>query len=134
MNGKPPGKNAISVPPSSSDDGICEGDIDALDEFCSQVEFEDISFEIWKNTHSNLNLIISIPLHLNHLQKGGKHTINFVRTISSTCGKYKKKEKIHRQITWSKTVEKLLELTFENEGDQAGDQKGDLIVHLVGAD
>ena len=132
MNGKPPGKNALSVPSSTSDDGMCEGDLDALDDFCNQVEFDDISFEIWKNTHNNLDLLISVHVHLKILQQGGQQTISFVRTISSACGKYKKKEKIDRQINWRKTAEKLLKLRYENEGDQAGDQKGDLIVHLVG--
>ncbi|NRA44081.1 MAG: hypothetical protein HRU09_03885 [Oligoflexales bacterium] len=134
MNGKPPRKNALSVLPSIPDEGTCEGDLEALENFCNQVELDDISFETWKQTHSNLDLLISVPMRLALLQKGGKQTISFVRTILSICGRYKKKEKIDRQISWPKTSESLVKLRFKNEGDQAGKQKGDLIVHLTCTD
>ena len=131
MNGKPPRKNSLSVPSYAPEDGLSEGDLDALDDFCNQVELDDISFETWKHAHSNLDLLISVPMDPSLLKNGGQHTVNFVRTILSSCRKYKKKEKVERQISWQKTNEKVLKLRFKNEGDQTGSQKGDLIVHLV---
>lgn len=134
MNGKPPKNNSLSAPSKSNDDGICEGDLDALDDFCDQVEFEDISFEKWKDTHNNLDLQVWISLTEEMLRTGGQQTISFVRTTVSACGKFKKKEKINRQIQWQNNRQSLMKLTFKNEGDQAGELKGDLIVHLQSRD
>lgn len=133
MNLKPKNK---STPSSKIKNQIKSelSDIDliALEEFCNDIELEDISFEQWAHISNNLDLLVTYKISKEELNSGGSKTISFTRKITKNSSNPldNKKVKVTRKISWPPSRETKINLTFMGEGDQNDHQRGNLIVTL----
>ena len=102
-----PPKNTI-VPTSGDkpdDDelkGHSQDDLDALDDFCSSFEFEDISFDAFCEMNSCLHVRLTISVSEKDCASGGSRKIDFTRTVkvSTPDGVKVTREKVSCEVTW----------------------------------
>ena len=138
MAGKPP-KDLIPTGNTGKDDdekkgeGLCPNDLDALDEFCSSFEFDDIGFEAFCGAHDNLDICLPLMLTPDEIKNGGKRAIEFTRTVKVQTpeGLRITKEKLYIEVSWQSGSSHGDVICIENKGDKDHqDNEGNLLVTL----
>lgn len=94
----------------------------ALEEFCQSVQFEEISFESWEVSHSDLDLRVPCFIALHAASQGGEQPIQFSRSINST-----RKPTTH-VVSFPPGTADGQEVRVLGLGDEANGKLGDLIV------
>jgi hypothetical protein len=112
-------------PPAPSEQN---DDEQALQEFCSAVHYEEMSFENWCQKHKKLDLEIPIFVTGTQLSATFRAVVKFSRTIRthSAQGHQEKREKIEREVVLEPSTDCPRAIKLKGLGDVEGDQAGDL--------
>ncbi len=94
----------------------------ALHEFCQSVQIEEISFESWDVSHSDLNLRVPFVLALPAASQGCEHAVQYSRCIDSV-----RKPTTHI-VSFPPGIQDGHEVRVLGLGDEANGKLGDLIV------
>jgi hypothetical protein len=127
-----PGRKSKSeiVPKKSVPDRrskLSRSDMEALDEFCSNVEIEEISFTKWQDFHNDLNLLIPYFLRQEEALAGCEKQISWVRSVVSDPKKKKEtliKQKVTHKFTFPPNTRDGYTIIVPDQGDQSGESVG----------
>ena len=105
-------------------------DLDAIEAFCSGVEFEEIEFDSWCNHNNNLDLEFHLSIDPQEATQGCQKTIELSRTIvcQTENGTSSRREKSKHQIEIEAGIRNGHRITLEGCGDRDMDQCGHLHV------
>lgn len=110
-------------------------DLEALDAFCADVHFDDIDFNDWKDTHRNLDLILTEYINPEEARSDGEKDVCFSRTIKKTQKEQPKIQKSRQKdavcIKWNGGQWKEKEFVFPGKGDKIDQQSGRLIIRIL---
>lgn len=110
-------------------------DLEALDAFCSDVHFEDIDFNEWRDTHQHLDLKLTEYISSKEARCDGEKEICYSRTIKTTQKQQpriqKSRQKTTVRIKWTGGNWQEKEFIFSAKGDQNDQQTGRLIIRLL---
>lgn len=104
-------------------------DRQSINAFCEQTSLEEISFESWQKTHSDLDL--HVPLWISHelAQIGGEVVVRCSRSVK---GSLESEKPIRQPVSLSVPIPPGTidgsRLTFAGIGDKDAENLGDLIV------
>lgn len=118
-------KKPDSSPPATPEQNADE---QALQEFCSAVHYEEMSFENWCHKHKKLDLEIPIFVTRTQLSATFRTVVKLSRTIRthSAQGHQEKREKIEREVVLGPDTDCKKKIKIKGLGDVDGDQAGDL--------
>lgn len=99
--------------------GHSDDDLDALDSFCQDLDFEDMSFDDFCELNESLNLQFKVSLNLTELKDGGTRTIEYTRTLTvkTESGLKVRKEKVFVEVVWRKGAKHGDVIMLEGKGD-----------------
>lgn len=119
-DGKP-----YSGPPATPEQN---DDEQALQEFCSGVHYEEMSFENWCQKHKKLDLEISIFVTRTQLSATFRTVVKLSRTIRthSAHGHQEKREKIEQELVLGPDIDSPKVIRIKGLGDIVDNQAGDL--------
>lgn len=100
----------------------------ALREFCSGVQYEEMSFENWCHKHKKLDLEIPIFVTRTQLSATFRTVVKLTRTIRthSAQGHEEKREKIERELVLGPGTDCCKAIKLQGLGDVVDNQAGDL--------
>lgn len=113
------------------EEDISGDDLEALENFCQSVEFDEMEFDSWVDVHNTLDLIFILKISADEANTSGQKEIEYIRTItkkSDNDQNLKSKYKIRKLIRWHTKVLDGYKLAFPNEGDFFDEERGNLIV------
>lgn len=110
-------------------------DFEALDQFCSEVDIEEISFEMWRDKHSSLDLIYHLSLTADEMRDGCEKAIIFSRTFRESADINDRPRRMKTEFTVQVPPKSHhgLELVVKGQGDASTQVVGDLrvIIQLI---
>ena len=114
---------------------LSEEDIHAIDTFCDQWDFEEISLDRWGEVHGSLDLLLELPVTRAEAKTGCRKELHFVRTTSCDSSINKatsqKKIRVQRYIDVPPNSKNKDEIVLEDQGDVDRNEKGNLTVVLI---
>jgi hypothetical protein len=126
-----PPKNTIvptsgETPDEKEPKGHSPDDLEALDDFCSSIELEDISFDAFCESNNCLHVRIRVLVSEQEFTGGGKRKVDFTRTVKVSTPKGVKvtKEKVSYEVTWKNGTCVGDVICVEKIGDK--DQDGEI--------
>lgn len=125
--GSPPGKKEQQGRGDSHD----PSDFDALDEFCSGVELNDMEFESWANIHHDLDLRYILRVSPEQAKQGCIEYIVLSRSIKASSDKaVRKRQKSKLKVEIHPGARDGDIIRLKGCGDESPDQVGDLVVTI----
>lgn len=85
----------------SKEERLNDEDLELLEQICSSVNYDEISFETWCDQHDSLNLIVNAVLSNSEAKAGCKKNVSWTRKIITRLqdgSLREKKERISRDI------------------------------------
>ncbi len=125
MTRKRPKQECSLSPPVSSEKVDEEQE---LKEFCTAVQYEEMSFENWCQKHKKLDLEIPIFITREQLSSTFRTVVKLTRMIrtSTAQGHQEKREKIEKELVLGPDTDLCKTIKFCGFGDVIDDQAGDL--------
>jgi hypothetical protein len=106
-------------------------DLEALDSFCENFEFDDIPMDDWVNCQDNLDITFHLTLSNQQLAQGLVKTITFSRCVLSKTGsEQSSKEKVSHEIKIKPGSKPGMMIKVPGLGDCSGDKVGVLCIIL----
>ena len=122
-----PQKSTSKAAASESPD-LSSADISALDRFCNDLNYEEISFESWQKTLDDLDLVVPLWVSPELASLGGEHVVRFHRNVR----KGHKSAGIREPVSYTFTLPGATQagdiFVFSAQGDRLADKAGDLII------
>ena len=128
MNDDSPKPKSTDAAPSNSAD-----DLEALDQFCKDINLDDMEFDHWCATNYCLDLVVPVHLTKDQLPDSGRWEVRFTRTIRWTRDDGTVAERQEKVTITAIIPENCCHghcLEFDQHGDQFDDQKGKLKLQL----
>jgi hypothetical protein len=115
---------------------LSDEDEEALQAFCKGVDFPDVDFLTWKNSHHSLDLSLRLKLSPQEAAQAGSRVLHFVRmVVVEAQNKYEKpirfKESASCEVSWPENVDTDHLVSFPGLGDRRGKLRGVLKVSIV---
>lgn len=118
-----------SIPQPINQNPLSEDDLDLLDSFCDEVDFEDISFENWRDIHKSLDLILQVQISYQQSLNSGAHKTHYVKTRKKTgIDGFVEKHKTPIQVVWPDSAQFPYSYQIRNGGDETDGVSGHLKV------
>jgi DnaJ-class molecular chaperone len=136
MTGDPPKKDLIPVEQNGDEnmeEGLSGEDLDALNDFCSSFELEDISFDAFCEVNASLDVCLHLRLTAKECEDGGSRQIEYTRTVkvSTPSGVRVTREKVIVEVTWNEGACHGDVICVDDQGDKDHtDQTGNLVVTI----
>ncbi|MDD9951794.1 MAG: hypothetical protein OXT67_09540 [Zetaproteobacteria bacterium] len=103
---------------------------DLLDDFCSQFELDELSFEEFQRVGRDLDLRTGLPLTDEDRQRPGSCVVRLSRQIRASSSSVWKRQPFQLDVAWRVSVAVGHTFIFEGKGDQDGDRCGDVYVEV----
>ena len=99
-----------------------------LQEFCSGVKYEEMSFDSWCQKHKKLDLEVPIFVTRSQLSATFRTVVRITRTIRTLTahGHKEKREKVERELVLGPDTDARNAIQVKGLGDAIDDQVGDL--------
>jgi hypothetical protein len=126
VSSRPPRDN---LPQSNqAAESLNSSDEEALEQFCAEIEIDEISFDFWCDHHHNLDLIVEVSVTPDELRQDYQTTVSVTRTFKRTTssGIQGWREKLEKDIIIPAGVTNGHEIAFSGLGDSHDDRHGDL--------
>ncbi len=125
MRRKRPNQDRGLCPPTSSDQADEEQE---LQDFCSAVQYEEMSFENWCQKHKKLDLEIPLFVTREQLTSTFRIVVKLTRTIRihSAQGHQETREKIERELVLGPDTDCRKAILLRGLGDVLDAEAGDL--------
>jgi hypothetical protein len=106
-------------------------DLDALEDFCSSLQIEEISLNEWEKVDEKLDLIVPIWISAEEALLGCERIVSFVRTIQSEKGTAPLRQKVELLVQIPIGSDESTRIRLEGQGEIKGGKTGDLIVKIA---
>ncbi len=116
--------------PSPASEPSAQDDIDLLEQFCREMEHEEIEFESWAKTHSTLDLTLHVVINPESAKNGINCEIRWCRTITQADASSSKitRVKLRENINLPGPINDGQILVLKGLGDEKDHRCGDLKV------
>lgn len=102
-------------------------DLEYLEDFCRDLQVDEVSFEVWTHAHNSLDLSIPLTIDRSDIRAGGKEIgIQWTRSIQERPGGPTKREKTSKAIVVPAEAKDGDIVVLKGMGDQVGEDCGDL--------
>lgn len=118
------------VPPPASEPPTAQDDVELLEQFCREVDHEEIEFQSWSHINSTLDLVLHIVIDVESAKNGTKCEIRWCKTINQTDANGTKitRVKLRENIYLPGPIKDGQILVLKGLGDEKDLQSGDLKV------
>lgn len=113
-----------------SKDQLLESDLEALDDFCSEVQLDEIDFEQFKEVSKCLDLYTEVYVSRESMLEGGRKEVSLSRRVRQGGVKNWKPQRFKVLVCWAKFTQDGSSLTYKDLGDWDNDRKGNLKVTI----
>lgn len=118
-------------PSDDEDFALSTDDLEALEDFCENLEFDDIPMDNWVKCNQDLDITFHLTLSNQQFAQGLVKTITFSRCVSSKKGSEKSsKEKVSHEIKIKPGSKPGMMIKIPGLGDCAGNKVGVLCIIL----
>ena len=126
MSSRPPRQNL----PQEVAESLDPPDHEILEQFCADIEIEDISFEQWRSLHQDLDLIYTLYLTAAEVSQGCEKIITYSRSIKTSNDHQQRpvREKTETSIRIEPNAKHGQVIVVKGQGDVADKAVGDLRV------
>lgn len=115
---------------------LTKDELGLLEELCSSTEYDEISFDEWRDCHNSLDLVITVNLEFTEAKRGTKKMVSWTRTLFQVFRDgaiREKRESITKEIEFPPGVNEGHTIILSGMGDQKKDFRGDVkvIVRII---
>ena len=121
-------KKSSSKPVASPPPDLSSTDILALDRFCNDLNYEEISFESWQETLEDLDLVVPLWVSTDLASGGGENVVRFHRKVRKNHKSRGSREPVSFTINLPVATQQGDTFVYSAQGDRLADKAGDLII------
>ena len=107
-------------------------DIDAIEEFCLDVELDEIEYDTWCDHHTSLDLVYTLCIKSQCAAEGCTRIIQISRSVSKLVDDWVvcRREKFQQVVEIPAGAKDGLQIKISGCGDFNASHKGDLLVTI----
>ena len=102
----------------------------AVEAFCADIHFEEISFSDWEQKHEKLDLIVPVWVSAEEAQSGCERSVAFVRSVRRNRPEDDVREKVELIVQIPGGSHNRTKILVAGQGEINGGKAGDLIVTI----